>query len=132
VELRLALTRAKLGRWAEAEPLLEHVYRVKQATGANAGDWSAPANYGVALAKLGKHAQAEPILREAEAAMRAYSKMDRATMYRVASALGESYDALNRPEDAAAYRAIAEEMKASLATRPSGRPGNAAPATGPS
>lgn len=118
VRMRLGSTLGSLNRWDQAEPLLAEVYRAKKADGELATDWSSAAAYGACLERLGRHDEAIPVLLEAEQAMRAYPKLDRRTLRRVAAALVSCYAATGQPDRAADYRQVVEAMSASLATRP--------------
>lgn len=125
-QMRLGATLGILGRWSEAEPLLAEVYEIKRSRGEIAGDWSSATNYGACLERLGKHGEAIPVLLEAEGAIRAYPKLDRRMLRTVATSLAACYAARGEAERAAAYTQVAEEMTASLTTRPTGPPaGNA-------
>jgi tetratricopeptide (TPR) repeat protein len=119
-------TRGRLGamlvqqkKFGEAEPILAASYAAeKQRTGRRIA-WATQASYGLCLQQLGKYDEAIPVLLEAEALIRAYPRLDRASMKNVAFALAHCYEATGKPEDALRYRSIEREV---MTTQPATQP----------
>jgi eukaryotic-like serine/threonine-protein kinase len=102
-----------LGRLTEAEAILREALEAARANLPKGEDRLAKTcyAYGRCLTKLGRYAEAEPLLLEA------HETLSKSTSAKVSSSaakiLTELYEAWPKPEQAAKWRAIAEEPKAS-------------------